>query len=67
LEDSPSLATIGQILAVISDGKLAKVVEWFGSKLHLLVDVKHEVALATRSRRCKKRCCPHHGGGLRTG
>jgi hypothetical protein len=28
------------------DGKVTKVVEWFGYKLHLLVDVKHEVALA---------------------
>jgi len=28
------------------DGKVSKVVEWFGYKLHLLVDVKHEVALA---------------------
>lgn len=28
------------------DGKVTHVVEWFGSKLHLLVDVKHEVALA---------------------
>jgi hypothetical protein len=27
-------------------GKVLKVVEWFGYKLHLLVDVKHEVALA---------------------
>jgi len=27
-------------------GKVSKVVEWFGYKLHLLVDVKHEVALA---------------------
>jgi len=27
-------------------GKITKVVEWFGYKLHLLVDVKHEVALA---------------------
>ena len=27
-------------------GKVTKVVEWFGYKLHLLVDVKHEVALA---------------------
>jgi hypothetical protein len=25
---------------------VVKVVEWFGFKLHLLVDVKHEVALA---------------------
>lgn len=28
------------------DGKVTKVVEWFGYKLHLLVDVKHEVTLA---------------------
>lgn len=28
------------------DGNISKVVEWFGYKLHLLVDVKHEVALA---------------------
>jgi Transposase DDE domain/Transposase domain (DUF772) len=28
------------------DGKVTKVVEWFGFKLHLLVDVEHEVALA---------------------
>ncbi|MCO6454664.1 MAG: transposase [Pirellulaceae bacterium] len=28
------------------DGKVNKVVEWFGFKLHLLVDVKHEVSLA---------------------
>jgi len=28
------------------DGKVTKVVEWFGYKLHLLVDVKHEVILA---------------------
>jgi len=27
-------------------GKVTHVVEWFGYKLHLLVDVKHEVALA---------------------
>jgi hypothetical protein len=27
-------------------GKVTKVVEWFGYKLHLLVDVKHEVTLA---------------------
>ena len=30
------------------DGKVVKVVEWFGYKLHLLVDVRHEVALAYR-------------------
>jgi len=28
------------------DGQVTRVVEWFGYKLHLLVDVKHEVALA---------------------
>jgi hypothetical protein len=28
------------------DGRVSKVVEWFGYKLHLLVDVKHEVPLA---------------------
>ena len=28
------------------EGKITKVVEWFGYKLHLLVDVKHEVTLA---------------------
>lgn len=28
------------------DGKVTKVVEWFGYKLHLIVDVKHEVAVS---------------------
>lgn len=28
------------------EGRVTEVVEWFGYKLHLLVDVKHEVALA---------------------
>jgi hypothetical protein len=28
------------------DGNVTKVVEWFGFKLHLLVDVKHELSLA---------------------
>jgi Transposase DDE domain/Transposase domain (DUF772) len=28
------------------EGRVEKVVEWFGFKLHLLVDVRHEVALA---------------------
>jgi hypothetical protein len=28
------------------EGRVTKVVEWFGFKLHLLVDVKHEVVLA---------------------
>jgi Transposase DDE domain/Transposase domain (DUF772) len=30
------------------DGKVTKVVEWFGYKLHLVVDVKHEVTLGYR-------------------
>ena len=28
------------------DGKVTKVVEWFGFKLHLIVDIKNEVVLA---------------------
>jgi len=28
------------------DGRVTKVVEWFGFKLHLLVDVRHEVVLS---------------------
>jgi hypothetical protein len=31
-----------------ADDKVVKVVEWFGYKFHLLVDVKHEVALSYR-------------------
>jgi hypothetical protein len=31
-----------------ADGKVVKVVEWFGYKFHLLVDVKHEATLAYR-------------------
>src|SRR6516225_7396483 len=31
-----------------ADGQVVKVVEWFGYKLHLLVDIRHEVALAYR-------------------
>ncbi len=31
-----------------ADGQVVKVVEWFGYKLHLLVDVHHELALAYR-------------------
>ncbi|MFO0888996.1 MAG: transposase [Isosphaeraceae bacterium] len=30
------------------DGTVTKVVEWFGYKLHLIVDVRHEVVLAYR-------------------
>jgi DDE family transposase len=28
------------------DGKVTRVVEWFGFKLHLIVDIKNEVALS---------------------
>jgi len=30
------------------DGQVSRVVEWFGFKLHLLVDTRHEVSLAYR-------------------
>lgn len=30
------------------DGKVSRIVEWFGYKLHLVVDVQHEVALGYR-------------------
>lgn len=35
-------------------GKVVRVVEWFGYKFHLLVDVKHEVVLAYRVSSTKK-------------
>jgi hypothetical protein len=41
------------------DGKVTKVIEWFGYKLHLLVDVHHEVALAYHV------TAPHCGDGER--
>jgi hypothetical protein len=31
-----------------AEGRVERVVEWFGYKLHLLVDVRHEIALAYR-------------------
>ena len=31
-----------------AEGKVVKVVEWFGYKLHLLVDIRHELVLAYR-------------------
>ena len=31
-----------------AEGKVTRVIEWFGYKFHLLVDVRHEVALAYR-------------------
>jgi hypothetical protein len=39
-------ATGGRKEYTDDDGKVSKVVEWFGFKLHLLVDVKHEVSLS---------------------
>jgi hypothetical protein len=39
-------ATGGRKEYTDDDGKVNKVVEWFGFKLHLLVDVKHEVSLS---------------------
>jgi hypothetical protein len=39
-------ATGGRKEYADDDGNVTKVVEWFGFKLHLLVDVKHEVSLA---------------------
>lgn len=39
-------ATGGRKEYTDDNGKVSKVVEWFGFKLHLLVDVKHEVSLA---------------------
>lgn len=41
-------ATGGRKEYVDDDGQVTKVVEWFGFKLHLLVDVKHELSLAYR-------------------
>lgn len=39
-------ATGGRKEYTDDDGKVNKVVKWFGFKLHLLVDVKHEVSLS---------------------
>lgn len=45
-EQGLPLASGGRKEYTDDDGKVTKVVEWFGFKLHLLVDVKHEVSLA---------------------
>ena len=50
-EDEPSpldQPTGGKKQYTDEQGRVTKVVEWFGYKLHLLVDVQHEVALAYR-------------------
>lgn len=39
-------ATGGRKEYTDDDGHVTKVVEWFGFKLHLLVDVKHEISLS---------------------
>lgn len=45
-DDDLPQATGGRKEYTDDAGKVTKVVEWFGFKLHLLVDVKHELALA---------------------
>jgi hypothetical protein len=47
-EESAGLpqATGGKKEYLDEEGKVTKVYEWFGYKLHLIVDAKHEVALA---------------------
>lgn len=46
IEDGLPQASGGRKEYKDDDGKVTKVVEWFGYKLHLLVDVKHEVVLS---------------------
>jgi hypothetical protein len=40
------MASIGRQTCLNTAGRISDIVEWFGYKLHLLVDVSHEVALA---------------------
>jgi len=47
-EDGLPQATGGRKEYSDDEGRVTRVVEWFGFKLHLLVDVKHEVSLAYR-------------------
>jgi hypothetical protein len=46
VEDGLPQASGGRKEYKDDDGKVTRVVEWFGYKLHLLVDVRHEVTLA---------------------
>ena len=46
IEDGVPQASGGRKEYKDDDGKVSQVVEWFGYKLHLLVDVKHEVVLS---------------------
>lgn len=45
-EDGLPVAVGGRKEYTDDEGQVTKVVEWFGYKFHLLVDVKHEVILA---------------------
>jgi Transposase DDE domain/Transposase domain (DUF772) len=45
-EDGLPQASGGRKEYTDDDGKVTKVVEWFGFKLHLIVDIKNEVALS---------------------
>lgn len=45
-EDGLPLASGGRKEYTDDEGKVTRVVEWFGFKLHVLVDVKHELSLA---------------------
>jgi hypothetical protein len=46
IQDGLPQASGGRKEYTDDDGKVTRVVEWFGYKLHLLVDVRHEVVLA---------------------
>lgn len=46
IEDGLPQASGGRKEYKDGEGKVTKVVEWFGYKLHLLVDVQHEVVLS---------------------
>lgn len=46
IEDGLPQASGGRKEYLDDEGQVTKVVEWFGYKLHLIVDVKHEVALS---------------------
>jgi hypothetical protein len=46
VEDGLPQASGGRKEYKDDDGKVTKVIEWFGFKLHLIVDIKNEVALS---------------------
>jgi hypothetical protein len=45
IKDGPPQASGGRKEYKDDDGKVTKVVEWFGFKLHLIIDFKHEIVL----------------------